>query len=329
MSSGAPIRVLTPTLFSLLLFSFANAQPSIPPPSSVSVAPQTTVPVTVESLAKTIAEDKGRAVYDAFNAISKSADTPEKQAKAFSLVFPYLTSDKDCVVDGYYPALSHVTRGSFSYAELAAGAIRNLGDPARRGLVDGLASTNSTLAEHCAIVLCQIQETALHAKEGPWNTNYPLLEPGARNSLEAFLEERGDTFPVKKLTLFYRAGLLTAAGHIHRILKTTQDPREKHSAIIYLGGYGYAPALDDLLQIFKETTDANLRIDIREDFQWFADSEKVTKALNEIKQGTTDEGLRKECETALELVRLKAEWRKQYAKERTNEAPQEPAHKGL
>jgi len=44
--------------------------------------------MTLETLAKTIAESKGRPVYDAFNTIAKEATTPERQAKAFGVVFP-------------------------------------------------------------------------------------------------------------------------------------------------------------------------------------------------------------------------------------------------
>jgi hypothetical protein len=96
------------------------------------------------------------------------------------------------------------------------------------------------------------------------------------------------------------------------ILKATRDPGEKHSAATYLGSYGYAPALDDLLKTFKETPDASLRGTVREKFQYFTDSDRVTRALTNIMENAKDEGLRKDCQTALELVALKAEWRRKY-----------------
>jgi len=105
-------------------------------------------------------------------------------------------------------------------------------------------------------------------------------------------------------------------------LKTTQDPSEKHRAVIYLGGYGYEPALNDLLEIFK--TNAGLRSTVREGLPYFTDSDRVTKAITEIMDTSKDEALRKECQTALELVHLKAEWRRQYGKRTTNDPPAHP-----
>ena len=115
---------------------------------------------------------------------------------------------------------------------------------------------------------------------------------------------------MKTLDNFYSAGFPAAAGYIHALLKTTPDHWEKHRAAIRLGSYGYGPALDDLLKIFQETPDASLRGTVRDGFQWFRDSDRVTKALTEIMENTDHESLRKDCRTALELVRLKAKfWR--------------------
>ncbi|HSU54649.1 MAG TPA: hypothetical protein VLT36_11375 [Candidatus Dormibacteraeota bacterium] len=313
----APIRTITAALLTLRALSLATGQPSAPStgPSSATNAAQ--APVTQEALAKTIAQSKGRPIYDAFSTIAKEATTPEQQARAFGVVFPYLSSDKTCRVDDFYPPSFQVTERTFSYAEMAANTILKLGAPATRGLVAGLTPPETTLAERCAILLCEMQESAIPVKESTREKGFPPLDPSARNALQTFLQQRGSSLPVYTLTRFYRAGLLAAAGYIHSILKTTQDPSEKNCAVSYLGSYGYEPALNDLLEILK--TNAGLRSTVREGFAHFTDSERVAKAITEIMDNTKDEALRKECQTALELVHLKAEWRRQYGKRTTND----------
>lgn len=265
---------------------------------------------TLETLMRTIAEGEGRPVYEAFKAIPVVANTAEKQEKAFEGLSIYLgQADKYCVVPDYYPPPTHVLQKSFSYAQMASEAIWNLGEPGRRGLVNCL-SKPKPVAEQAAVILCAIEESAIHSKGRPESRNFPPLDAGERKALEAFLQQRGNSFSVHTLTRFYRAGLPAAAEYMHATLKSTRDPAEKLSAAIYLGSYGYAPALDDLLKIYKDTPDASLRGSVREGFQYFSDSDRVTKALTEIMENAKDEGLRKDCQTALELVRLKAEWRR-------------------
>jgi hypothetical protein len=259
---------------------------------------------TLESLMKTIAEGKGRPVYEAFKAIPEVADTTEKQEKAFEGLSIYLDqADKYCVV----PAPeTHALQKRFSYARMASEAIRNLGEPGRRGLVNCLTSKPQPVAQQAAKILCEIEASAIRTKGRPESKNFPPLDVDARKALELFLQHHGNSFSVQTLTCFYSAGLPAAAGYIHEIMKTTKDHYEKHRAAIYLGHYGYAPALDDLLKIFQEAPDASLRGTVREGFQWFTDSDRVTKALTEIMENAKDEGLRKECQTALQLVALKA-----------------------
>ena len=313
---------ITTAIFSFLVFSLASAQPIAPPKHELVIPSET--PQTLEGLGKAIADGTGRTVYDAFNAIPKKADTSEKQQEAFALVFPYLLSDKRCVVDGYYPPGHQVTSRTLPYGRMAADCIVRLGVSASRGLMKGLASEQTNLALRCAVLLCEMQGAALHLKGGPGEEDYPLLEPSTRGALERFLQDRGHSLDVTALTRFYRAGLPAAAGYIHGILKTTKDAGEKHTAVIYLGSYGYAPALDDLLEIFRNAKDPNLRLSVRECFQYFADSDRVTEALKEIRENASDESLRKECDRALELVRIKAEWRRQYGMQRTNDWFQPP-----
>lgn len=268
---------------------------------------------TVETLIRTIAEGEGRPVYEAFNAIPEVANTVEKQAKAFEGLSLYLgQADKRCVVPDYYPRQYHVLQKSFSYAEMAAEAIRHLGEPGRRGLVNCLTSPQKSLSEQAAVTLCGIEESALRPQGWRGSGNFPPLDVRERKALEAFLQQRGHSFPVRTLTRFYRAGLSEAAGYIHARLKATRDPAEKHEAATYLGSYGYAPALDDLLEIFQDSPSTMLRETVREKFQYFIDSDRVTQALTEIMANAKDEGLRKDCQTALELVGIKAEWRRRY-----------------
>jgi hypothetical protein len=124
-----------------------------------------------------------------------------------------------------------------------------------------------------------LEEAGRQEKGRPESKNFPPLDVDARNALELFLQQHGNSFSVHTLTIFYSAGFPAAAGYIHEILKTTQDRYEKLSAVIRLGSRGYEPALDDLLKIFQETPDASLRRAVREEFQWFRDSDRVTKAL--------------------------------------------------
>jgi hypothetical protein len=280
---------------------------------------------TLETLLRTIAEGEGRAVYEAFKGIPEVANTTEKQERAFEGLSIYLgQTNKDCVVPDYYRPETRVTERSFSYAYLAGESIRNLGEPGRRGLVKFLTSKPKPVAEQAALILCGIGESAILSKSRPQLKNFPPLDAGERKALEAFLQKWGDSFPVYTLTRFYRAGFPAAAGYMHAILKATRDPGEKHSAAIYLGSYGYAPALDDLLKIFKETPDASLRGTVRESFQYFTDSDRVIRALTKIMENAKDEGLRKDCQTALERVGLKAEWRRKYGTRMTNDSPHVP-----
>jgi hypothetical protein len=280
---------------------------------------------TLETLMRTIAEGEGRPVYEAFKGIPELADTTEKQEKAFEGLSIYLgQTNKYCIVRDYYSPETRVTQRSFSYAELAAESIRNLGEPGRRGLVNLLTSKQKPVAEHAALILCGIEESAIISKGRPESKNFPPIDAGARKALEAFLQKWGDSFPVHTLTRFYRAGFPAAAGYMHAILKATRDPGEKHRAVIYLGSYGYAPALDDLLKIFKETPDASLRGSVRESFHHFTDSDRVTRALTKIMENAKDEGLRKDCQTALELVGREADWRRKYGITMTNDSPHVP-----
>src|SRR5688572_12783710 len=230
---------------------------------------------TLESLMKTIAEGEGRSVYEAFKAIPEAANTTEKQAKAFEVLSIYLgQADKYCVVPDYYPPQTQVLEKLFSYAQMASEAIRHLGGRGRSGLVNCLTSKPKPVAEQAAVILCEIEESAILTKVRPESKNFPPLDAGERKALEAFLQRRGNSFPVYTLPRFYQAGLPAAAGYIHAILKSTPDPAEKHRAAIYLGSYGYAPALDDLLKVFKDTPDASLRGSVRQGFQYFTDSDR-------------------------------------------------------
>ncbi len=278
---------------------------------------------TLETLLKTIAESEGRPVYEAFKAIPGVANTSEEKQKAFDGLSVYLgQTDKHCVVPDYYPPGTHVLHKSFSYSQMASEAIRDLGEPGRRGLVDCLTSQPQPVATQAAIILCEIEASAVSTPGRPASKNFPPLDVNARQALELFLQQHGNSFPVYTLTCFYSAGLPDAARYIHTILKTTQDPSEKHRAVIHLGSYGYEPALNDLLEIFKANT--GLRSTVREKFPYFTDSDRVVRAITEVMDNTKDEALRKECQAALELVNLKAEWRRQNGTKMTNDSPPVP-----
>lgn len=282
-------------LCALLICGQTNAEPS----------------VTVETLLQTISEGEGRQVYEAFQAIPSVADTTEKQTKAFEGLSIYLgQANKYFIVRDWFPPRHKKSENQFAYSELAASTIIALGEPGRAGLVDLLTDDSKPASEHAAITLCQIQATAIRLKDQPESDDFPPLDADKREALGTFLKQRSDSLSVSSLTAFYAAGFHTAAGYMHDILITSPDEREKHRAVIYLGSYGYEPALDDLLRIFQETPDKGLRGSIREKLAYFTDSERVILALTNIMEGTTNEDLRKECRVALELVRLKAEWRK-------------------
>lgn len=264
---------------------------------------------TLETLLLTISEGEGRAIYDAFIAIPDVADTPEKQQKAFDGLSVYLGQTKYFVVRDWYPPEYHTTEKQFSYSEMASSAIIGLGEPGREGLVRLLTAKSKPASEHAAYTLCRIEASAIRLKDRPESKDFPPLDVDQREALETFLQQRGDSLPIYSLTSFYDAGFPTAAEYMHAILIASPDHPEKHSAAIYLGSYGYEPALDDFLTLFKETPDASLRRTIREKLAYFTDSERVTLALTRMMEETDKEELKQECQVALELVRLKAEWR--------------------
>jgi hypothetical protein len=307
----------TAIFLTLLVLSRAVSQPSAPAQSQPSTnAPQ--APPTLEALAEIIANGQGRAVYEAFNAIGKVATNSEYQEKAFKVVFPYLASDKACIVSDYHPPGYEVREKYFTYSGLAGQTIWKLGTPGRQGLMRGLVPANGISAERCALLLCDMQESALSVKGTSREKEFPELEPRARDALEKFLQQRGSSLSVYTLSRFYQAGFSAAARYIHVVLKTTKDPSTLQQAEIYLGSYGYEPALNDFLEIFK-TNGA-----VKESFPNFTDSDRVSKAITEIMDGTQDEALKKECQAALELVHLKADWRRQYSAKTTNEPPLNP-----
>jgi hypothetical protein len=273
-------------------------------------------PASLETLMTTIAKGEGREVYEAFQVIPNAADTTEKKMTAFEGLSVYLGQPpRYFVVRDWFSPRHHVRARQFSYGEFAASTIIALGEPGRRGLVELLTDRSESVAEHAALTLCQIEATAIHAKNQPETKRSPPLDADQRKALEAFLQQRGNSLSIHTLTYFYDAGHTSAATYMHNILIATPDHSEKHRAAIYLGSYGYEPALDDFLRIFKTTSDDGLRGTIAGKFQNFSDSERVIAAIEEIRANTEDEGLLKACHRALEEVRYRAEVRKARSKD--------------
>ncbi len=267
--------------------------------------------VTLEALAKTIAEGEGREVYEAFNAISEYANTRAKQTNAFIEMSGYLGQfDKHCVVPDFYPPLNRARAKQFSYAELAQNAIMELGEPARHGLVESLNSKQHPLADHAALILCVIQDSALQTQGRPGLAGFRPLDPTERKPLETFLQQQGNRLSIYNLTRFVRAQFPAALPSVHQRLKDTQDLQEKREAASCLGAYGYSPALDDLLRILNDHSDAHLRQLVAGQLPKFAESERTLKALSIVLSKETNENVRTSCRIASDEIRSKQQLQK-------------------
>lgn len=267
--------------------------------------------MTLEMLAKTIAQGEGREVYEAFNAIPKYANSPAEQTNAFIEMSKYLgQGDKRCVVPDFYPPLYRGRAKQFSYAELAQNAIMGLGEPARQGLINTLNSKQHSVADQAALILCDLEDSAQQSKGKPGVAGFRLLDATERKLLETFLQEQGNRLPIFNLARFVRAQFPLTVPYIHQRLKDTRDLEEKKHAAFWLGADGYAPALDDLLKILNDHSDIHLRRLVAGELPHFAESDRTLKALREVLNKEKNEDVRTSCRIASDEIQSKQKLQK-------------------
>ena len=263
----------------------------------------------LDKLAKTIAEGKGREVYDAFHALPQIAQTDKDKQKAFRIVAPYLGQfDKRCVVPDYYPRRYHVTQRHFFYGELAKMVIPQLGEPGVQGLLQSLTSKEQRIADAAADILCILEIRAHNSSPRFTNANNPTprkLTPTERNTMRLFLKQHGDRLPIHYLTSFANAWFPTAKQHMHHRLKNARHPKERKNAADMLGRYGYSPALNDLLDILTNDTDAHLRRIIAGKLANFAERDRTIQALENVLSSEKNTDIRRSCQLALAEIRAK------------------------